>query len=216
MVISDPSTWIEGAESRWRMGRVAPTARLAGYVDAYRRFEELTGAEPFDAEPFDAEVDRLAHEVVGLGPTILALLPEVVSSSRDATTSPDSAEVVLRALRADMSPAQQRCFELILAVLISDAGPTRRAARVPVVGASRVQQHISGVWRLSGLSALLGPDQLPPARVLDVNSSPSLVVDTPGGPVVITGEATAGRITSLWVRLNPDKTAALDHQPPLV
>lgn len=79
-------------------------------LDAYRRFEELTGAEPFDPE-----VDRLAGEVVGLVPTVLALLPEVVSSSRDVTTSPDSAEVVLRALRADMGPAQQRCFELILA-----------------------------------------------------------------------------------------------------
>jgi hypothetical protein len=49
-----------------------------------------------------------------------------------------------------------------------------------------------------------------------VNSSPSLVLDTPEGPIVITGEAVNGQITSIWVRLNPDKTAALKDPPPIV
>jgi hypothetical protein len=49
-----------------------------------------------------------------------------------------------------------------------------------------------------------------------VNSSPSLVLDSPEGPIVITGEASGGQITSLWVRLNPDKTAALEDRPPVV
>jgi hypothetical protein len=33
---------------------------------------------------------------------------------------------------------------------------------------------------------------------------------------VVTGEAIDGRITSIWVRLNPDKTAALRDPPPIV
>jgi glycine/D-amino acid oxidase-like deaminating enzyme len=101
-------------------------------------------------------------------------------------------------------------------VLISDAGPDRRAARVPVVGAKRVQQLVKGGWRLLGYQTRPSPDQLPPARLLEVNSSPSLVVDTPNGPIVVTAEAVDGRVTSVWVRLNPDKTAALEDPPPIV
>ena len=37
-------------------------------------------------------------------------------------------------------------------------------------------------------------------------SSPALVFDSPVGAIVITGEAIDGRITSIWVQLNPDKT----------
>jgi hypothetical protein len=42
------------------------------------------------------------------------------------------------------------------------------------------------------------------------------VLDTPEGPIVITGEAVSGQITSIWVRLNPDKTAALSDPPSIV
>jgi hypothetical protein len=42
------------------------------------------------------------------------------------------------------------------------------------------------------------------------------VLDTPEGPIVITGEAVSGQITSIWARLNPDKTAALKDPPPIV
>jgi hypothetical protein len=31
------------------------------------------------------------------------------------------------------------------------------------------------------------------------------VLDTPEGPIVITGEAVRGQITSIWVRLNPTR-----------
>ena len=40
------------------------------------------------------------------------------------------------------------------------------------------------------------------------------MLDTPEGPIVITGEAVRGQITSIWVRLNPDKTAALEDPRP--
>ena len=101
-------------------------------------------------------------------------------------------------------------------VLISDAGPARRAARHPIVGAKRVRQLLKGSWRLFGFKTRSSRDGLPLVRLLEVNSSPSLVLDTPEGPIVITGEAVNGRITSIWVRLNPDKTAALDDPPPIV
>jgi RNA polymerase sigma-70 factor, ECF subfamily len=101
-------------------------------------------------------------------------------------------------------------------VLISDAGPARRAARHPIVGAERVRQLLKGSWRLLGSKTGPSPDDRPPARVLEVNSSPSLVLDTPEGPIVITGEAVRGQVTSIWVRLNPDKTAALEDPPPIV
>ena len=55
-----------------------------------------------------------------------------------------------------------------------------------------------------------------PVRIVEINSSPSLVVDTPDGPIVVTGEAVDGQITSIWVRLNPDKTAALGDPRPIV
>ena len=101
-------------------------------------------------------------------------------------------------------------------VLISDAGPARRAARHPIAGAERVRQLLKGSWRLIAFKTRSSPDERPPARLIEVNSSPSLVLDTPEGPIVITGEAVRGQITSIWVRLNPDKTAALKDPPPIV
>ncbi len=40
MALSDPDTWTEGAEGRWRMGLLAPTPRLAGYVKALTCYGE--------------------------------------------------------------------------------------------------------------------------------------------------------------------------------
>ncbi len=101
-------------------------------------------------------------------------------------------------------------------VCTSDAGPARRASRHPVVGAARVLQLMKGASRLMGFETRSSRDELPPVRLLEVNSSPSLVLDSPEGPIVITAEAVDGLITSIWVRLNPDKTAALKDQPPIV
>jgi RNA polymerase sigma-70 factor (ECF subfamily) len=101
-------------------------------------------------------------------------------------------------------------------VLTSDAGPARRAARHPIAGAERVRQLLTGTWSLFGFKTRSGPDGQPLARLLEVNSSPSLVLNTPEGPIVITAEAAGGQITSIWVRLNPDKTAALENPPTIV
>ncbi|MHB8506944.1 MAG: DUF6597 domain-containing transcriptional factor, partial [Acidimicrobiales bacterium] len=40
MVVSDTSTWVEGAEGRWRMGMFAPSPRLAPWVKALTCYDE--------------------------------------------------------------------------------------------------------------------------------------------------------------------------------
>lgn len=101
-------------------------------------------------------------------------------------------------------------------VLVSDAGPARHAARRPIVGAERVRQLLKGSGRLIAAKTNASPGKRPPVRLIEVNSSPSLVLDTPEGPIVITGETVSGQITAIWVRLNPDKTVALKDPPPMV
>ncbi len=132
--------------------------------------------------------------------------------------SPASAELLIQLMDSVLADDEERALSLLDpdVVLISDAGPARRAARHPVVGAKRVRQLLKGGWRLFGFKTPPSRDELPPARLLDINSSPSLVLDWSDGPIVITGEAVDGRITSIWVRLNPDKTAALADPPPIV
>jgi DNA-directed RNA polymerase specialized sigma24 family protein len=103
----------------------------------------------------------------------------------------------------------------------SERGSRRAAARLarsqaPNCRRRAVRQLLKGSWRLFALRTLSSPDDRPPARLLEINSSPSLVLDTSEGPIVITGEAVRGQITSIWVRLNPDKTAALENPPPIV
>lgn len=132
--------------------------------------------------------------------------------------SPASAELLAALMHSVLADDEQAALRLLDpdVVLISDAGPARRASRVPIIGAKQVQQQAMAVRNLLGLSAPPNPEQQPPAHILEINSSPSLVIDTPNGPIVITGEAIDGRITSIWVRLNPDKTAALKDPPPIV
>jgi RNA polymerase sigma-70 factor, ECF subfamily len=132
--------------------------------------------------------------------------------------SPASAELLMELMDSVLSDDEERALSLLDpdVVLISDAGPARRAARHPVVGAKRVHQLVKGGWRLFGFKSRPSRDELPPARFVDINSSPSLVLDWPDGPIVITAEAVDGRISSIWVRLNPDKTAALEDAPPIV
>jgi RNA polymerase sigma-70 factor (ECF subfamily) len=131
--------------------------------------------------------------------------------------SPAFAELLVQLMDSVLADDEAKALSLLDpdVVLISDAGASRRAARRPVVGAKRVLQLVKGGWRLFGFKARPGRDDLPSAHFLDINSSLSLVFDLPEGPIVINGEAVDGRITCIWVRLNPDKTASL-HNPPIV
>ena len=132
--------------------------------------------------------------------------------------SPASAELLIQLIDSVLADDEERALSLLDpdVVLTSDGGPARRAARHPVVGAKRVRQLLKGGWRLFGFKTPPSRDELPSGHFAEINSSPSLVLDWPDGPVVITGEAVDGRITSIWVRLNPDKTAALEDPPPIV
>lgn len=131
---------------------------------------------------------------------------------------PVAARLLLELMDAVLAGDEERALSLLDpdVMLVSDAGPGRRAARYPVVGAKRVRQLLTGGWRLFGFTSRPDRNQLPPARLVDVNSTPSLVVDSAEGPIVVTAEAVDGRISSIWVRLNPDKTAALEEPRPLV
>jgi RNA polymerase sigma-70 factor, ECF subfamily len=130
---------------------------------------------------------------------------------------PAPAELLEQLMNSVLAGDEDKTLSLLHpdVVLTSDAGPARHAARHPIAGAERVRQLLKGSWRLLGLKTGPSPDGRPPARLLEVNSSPSLVLDTPEGPIVITGETAGGQITSIWVRLNPDKNAALDNPPPI-
>jgi RNA polymerase sigma-70 factor (ECF subfamily) len=132
--------------------------------------------------------------------------------------SPASAELLAQLVHSVLADDEERTLSLLHSdvVLISDAGPARRAARHPIVGAERVRQLLKGSWNLFGFKIRSSSDERLPARLLEVNSSPSLVLDSPEGPIVITAEARGGQITSIWVRLNPDKTAALEDRQPIV
>jgi RNA polymerase sigma-70 factor, ECF subfamily len=132
--------------------------------------------------------------------------------------APASAELLAQLMTSVLAGDEEKTLSLLHpdVMLTSDAGPVRRAARHPIAGAEQVRQLLTGSWRLFGFKTSSGPDGRPLARLLEVNSSPSLVLDTPEGPIVITAEAVGGQITSIWVRLNPDKTAALENPPPIV
>lgn len=89
-------------------------------------------------------------------------------------------------------------------VLVSDGGPTRHAARRPVVGADKVARFLVNVSakRLEGTTL----------EIAEINSGPALITRSPGeAPVVWTLElAPDGRIGALRMVLAPEKLVALD------
>lgn len=87
-------------------------------------------------------------------------------------------------------------------VLVTDGGPHRHAARRPVVGSYRVGRF------LTNLARRVGPV---PVRVVTLNAGPALVLDDPGGPIVVSGESRHGALTRIWAQLNPEKLVALDR-----
>ena len=141
------------------------------------------------------------------------------AATRGDFPAPAPIELLGQLVAAVMAGEEERALNLLDpdVVLTPDAGAGRRAARRPVVGAQRVQRLISGGWRLFGFTERpTTADQLPPMRFATVNSSPSIVFDASDGPVIISAEACDGRITRIWVRLNPDKAGALNDPLRLV
>ena len=172
-------------------------------------------------EPYSVIAQVLGKSEAACRQLVSRARRKLQSAHRDGPVggpSPASAELLMDLMDAVLADDEERVLSILDpdVVLISDAGAARRAARHPVVGATRVRQLLKGGWRLFGFTSPPSRDELPPARLLDVNSSPSLVLDWTGGPIVVTAEAVDGRITSIWLRLNPDKTAALADPPPIV
>jgi RNA polymerase sigma-70 factor (ECF subfamily) len=115
-----------------------------------------------------------------------------------------SAELLAGLLAALSTGDEARVVQLLdpEVVLVTDAGPNRHAARRPVLGSYRVGRLLTNLTRRLGTV---------PTRVTTVNAGPALVVDVPGGPIVVCGEARQGLVTRIWVQLNPEKLAALDQ-----
>ena len=129
----------------------------------------------------------------------------------DGVRGPASAELLTELMVAVLSGDEEHAMQLLATdvVLLSDGGASRRAARRPVVGPERVLRLLAGGWRLFGFRSRPSPAQWPPARVETINASPTIVVDSPTGPVLISGEMRDGLVTRIWVRLNPDKVSGL-------
>ncbi len=91
-------------------------------------------------------------------------------------------------------------------VLLSDAGPHRRAARRPVVGPQRVARLLTNLVRRYGTG---------PVRAVEVNGGPAVLVDYDEGPLLLQVGRRGERVGAIWILMNPDKLAALDRPGPL-
>lgn len=90
-------------------------------------------------------------------------------------------------------------------VTLSDGGPLQRAARRPVVGSDRVARLLVWLNNRALEMALV-------SRMVEVNGRPGMAMHHPDGRpyVVITGEVDPdGRVSRLFLQLNPDKLTAV-------
>jgi RNA polymerase sigma-70 factor (ECF subfamily) len=109
-------------------------------------------------------------------------------------------------LAAAASGDVDRTLELLDAdvVLVADGGPDHRAARRPVVGASRVARFVTN---------LAGRYPEAELELTEMNGSAALVLRAGGMPVLVTGEQLDGKVTRLYLIVNPDKLQALSEGP---
>jgi RNA polymerase sigma-70 factor (ECF subfamily) len=92
-------------------------------------------------------------------------------------------------------------------VLVSDGGPDRHAARRPVVGPDRVARLVLNLMRRGQVGTTAG--------VREVNGKPAIVFDNPDGPIISQCDQRGGRVTRIWVMMNPAKLDGLDDVVPL-
>jgi RNA polymerase sigma-70 factor, ECF subfamily len=94
------------------------------------------------------------------------------------------------------------------AVLVSDGGKERHAARRPVLGAERVGRFVANITK-----------RLPPDCAFEAvwaNGAPGLVVRRKGRPMFLQSiHVRDGRVERIEVIVNPTKLAVLDRQPRL-
>jgi RNA polymerase sigma-70 factor (ECF subfamily) len=115
-------------------------------------------------------------------------------------------ELLAQLLAAVASGDIDRTLELLDAdvVLVADGGPDHHAARRPVVGAKRVARFVTNI-----------AGRYPEAELelTEINGSAALVLRAGGMPIVVTGEQLDGKVTRIYLIVNPDKLHALSEGP---
>lgn len=95
------------------------------------------------------------------------------------------------------------------AVLVSDGGPHRHAARRPVVGADRIARFVVNIGKRVGPALGFDP--------VWVNGRPGVMVSVSGRPYMVTAvDVVDGRIDRYWSFLNPDKLRSVGRTLDLV
>ncbi|HEY1635221.1 MAG TPA: RNA polymerase sigma factor SigJ [Acidimicrobiales bacterium] len=108
-------------------------------------------------------------------------------------------ELVMAVAQGDVTAALARIAPD--AVLVSDGGPKRRAARRPVVGADRIVRLLTNLARRS-----YGEAQVVPSSI---NGDPGFVVSVDGAvDFAAAFEVEDERVAAIWLVRNPDK---LEH-----
>jgi RNA polymerase sigma-70 factor, ECF subfamily len=133
-----------------------------------------------------------------------------VHEERTGSPPDDDPELLERLIGAVLAGDEHQLLGLLDpdVVLVSDGGPDRHAARRPVVGADRVARLVLNIARRSAASE-------GEAAVVEVNGRPSLVLDPPEGRLVAQVDQRGGRVTAIWIVLNPAKLHGLDDVAPL-
>lgn len=126
------------------------------------------------------------------------------SEAGTSGTTPATAQLLSELMTAIMTGDEALVIKLVDPdiVLITDGGPERHAARRPVVGVFRVHRFLANVAKRVLPIA---------ARVSTVNSVPAIVIEEADGGMIMSAEVRDGRVTRLFVQMNPAKVADLDR-----
>ena len=130
--------------------------------------------------------------------------------------APDDADRVADDLVAALALGDTERVLSLLApdvVLVSDGGPTTRAARRPVLGPERVARLMANLIR-RGLT--VGPGAAFSVERCRLNGEPASLVLVDGVAVLAAVFTVAGdRVSRIYSVVNPDKLAALDLDDPI-